>query len=66
MATVLRFPAVEELMKRHERVKLSRAKELIFQAAELLEELGEGEARVAWLLEDCVELLGEPEPRAEA
>ena len=57
MANVLTFPPPSMLVRRRRHEKVLRAKELIFRAAELLGDMGEGEMRIAWLLEDCVGLL---------
>ena len=67
MGTLLRFPPPSLAVRRRRFEKMVKAKQLIFQAAELLGEMGEGETRVAWLLEDCVGLLeGEVERNAAA
>ena len=57
MGTVLRFPPPVNLLSRRRQERTLRAKELIYDAVELLSGMGEGETRVAWLLEDCVSLL---------
>ena len=57
MGRVLAFPPPALAVRREQLRRLIRAKQLVFEAAELLGGMGEGGARVAWLLEDCVELL---------
>lgn len=48
--------AEREQLRAAERQR-NKAKVLIYQAASLLGELGEEERRIAWLLEDCIELM---------
>ena len=46
------------------REKKALAQVLLYRASHILSGLGDSESRVAWIVEDCVQLLGQEEKAA--